>query len=493
MATSSDFDELATVALSTVGSCDHADVRLVRTRTALQTRRDRGARADVDSSDVSLGIRVLRNGSWGFAATDDLSKGSVARAANQAVELAEAAATIARQPTKLAPEPTHRGHWHSDFAIDPFEVSATERMEFLRWGCDQLLADSRVHHVDATTTAVREETHYADSQGTATTQLRVRLEASFTAVQLDDSGGFTQLRTIAPPVARGWEFLSQDSTGWPWAKDLAELPELLSAKAVAPSVQPGTYTLVIHPSNLWLTIHESIAHATELDRIKGFEANYAGTSFVSEADIGSLQYGSPLMNVQADRTTPHGLATVAWDDEGVAAQEWQLIKDGVLVGMQLDRSMAAGANLPRSNGCAYAESGSSIPLQRMPNISLLPQPHGGSIDDLISGVEDGIYVVGDDSWSIDMQRYNFQFTGQQFYRIKAGKIVGQLKDVAYQGRTPEFWKSMVAVGGPETVELGGTLKCGKGQPGQSAPVSHGSPAAVFADVNVLNSRQESDS
>ncbi len=491
MATSPDFDELAAAVLSATDSCDHADLRLVSTRTSFQTRRDRDARADVDGSERSLGVRVLQDGCWGFAATDDLAIPEATAAARQAMELAAATAATVDQPVELAAEPTHQGSWRSDFSIDPFEISAAERMEFLQWGCEQLLADARVQHVDATANAVREETLYADSQGTHTSQLRVRLQAAFTAVQLDDAGGFTQLSTLAPPVGRGWEFLTDEQSTWPWANELAELPELLSAKAAAPSVQPGKYTLVIHPSNLWLTIHESIAHATELDRIKGYEANYAGTSFVTPSDIGELQYGSPLMNVQADRTTPHGLATVAWDDEGVAAQTWPLISNGILVGMQLDRAMAAAAGLPRSNGCAYADSASHIPLQRMPNITLQPQPEGGSVADLIAGVEDGIYVVGDDSWSIDMQRYNFQFTGQQFHRIKSGRLVGQLQDVVYQGRTTDFWNSMVAVGGEETVELGGTLNCGKGQPGQSAPVSHGSPAAVFAEVNVLNSRQES--
>lgn len=493
MAPSFEFDQLSAAALAMAESCDHADVRVVRTRTAYQTRRDHSARADIDSNELSLGVRVLHRGCWGFAATDDLSTDAAIHAARQAIELSEATAAVVDQPVELAPEPTYQGTWRSDYALDPFELSAAQRMEFLRWGCERLLAAAQIHHVDATVTAVREETHYADTHGTTIEQQRTRLHAIFMATQVDAAGGFTHLSTIAPPVARGWEFLTEPNGGWGWEEELADLPEALATKAAAPSVQPGRYTLVLHPSNLWLTIHESIAHATELDRIKGYEANYAGTSFVTEADIGSLQYGSTLMNVQADRTTPHGLATVAWDDEGVAAQEWPLITDGVLVGMQLDRAMAAAADLPRSNGCAYAESGSHIQLQRMPNISLQPQAGGGNISDLIAGVEDGIYIVGDDSWSIDMQRYNFQFTGQQFHRIKSGRLMGQLQDVAYQGRTPDFWKSLVAVGGEETVELGGTLRCGKGQPAQSAPVSHGSPAAVFADVNVLNSRQESGS
>jgi TldD protein len=196
------------------------------------------------------------------------------------------------------------------------------------------------------------------------------------------------------------------------------------------------------------------------------------------------------MNVTGDRTVQHGLSTVGWDDEGVGAQSWDIIRDGVLVGYQLDRSMAAEFGLPRSNGCAYADSAGHTAIQRMPNVSLQPAPDGPDLDGLIGGVEDGIYIVGDKSWSIDMQRFNFQFTGQRFHRIKGGRLVGQLKDVAYQATTTDFWGSMRAVGGESTYLLGGAFNCGKGQPGQVAAVSHGAPVAVFEAVNVLNSAQE---
>ena len=488
-----DPEPLLAAALGAATGCEHADARLVNTRTTAQSRRDRTAKADVDHGEAAIGIRVLRDGCWGFAATDDLSTDAVTRTARTAVALARASAATVTTPVELAPEPTHHGDWHSGYEIDPFAIPSEDRMEFLEWGSALLLEHPSVQHTDAALLAVAESVAYADSHGTSVRQNRIRLEASFTAVHLDPSGDFTALTTTAPPVARGWEFLRTTDGVWPWQQELSELPELLSAKAAAPSVEPGRYTLVVDPTNLWLTIHESVAHATELDRMLGYEANYAGTSFVSPTDVGELRYGSELMNVRADRTVEHGLSTVAWDDEGVAAQEWPLISDGVLVGVQLDRSMAAAAGLPRSNGCAYADSGSHTPLQRMPNISLMPDPEGGSVADLIAGVDDGIYVVGDNSWSIDMQRYNFQFTGQQFYRIKSGQLVGQLRDVAYQGRTPDFWRSMVAVGGPESFLLAGALNCGKGQPGQTAPVSHGAPAAVFENVNILNSREEARS
>jgi TldD protein len=277
---------------------------------------------------------------------------------------------------------------------------------------------------------------------------------------------------------------------WNWDAEIEQLPMLLGEKVAAPSVEPGRYDLLIHPSNLWLTIHESIGHATELDRAIGYEANYAGTSFATPDKLGTLKYGSELMNVTGDRSTEHGLSTVGWDDEGVAAQRWEIVKDGVLVGYQLDRRIAAAVNKERSNGCAYSDSPAHVPIQRMPNVSLQANPTGPTLEKLIESVEDGIYILGDKSWSIDMQRYNFQFTGQQFHRIKNGKLVGQLKDVAYQATTTDFWGSMKAVGGPSTYVLGGAFNCGKAQPGQVAAVSHGCPAAVFDKVNVLNTVAE---
>jgi TldD protein len=255
-------------------------------------------------------------------------------------------------------------------------------------------------------------------------------------------------------------------------------------------VRAGSLDLVIDPTNLFLTVHESIGHATELDRALGYEAAYAGTSFATYDQLGTLRYGTPVMNVTGDRVVEHGLSTIGYDDEGVAGQSFDLIKDGILVGYQLNRQMAAAKDLGRSNGCAFADSSGHIPMQRMPNVSLQAAVGGPSTEELISGVDDGLYVVGDKSWSIDMQRYNFQFTGQRFYRIERGKLVGQVRDVAYQATTTDFWGSMEAVGNEDTYVLGGAFNCGKGQPGQVAPVSHGCPSALFRGVNVLNTTAE---
>ena len=348
-------------------------------------------------------------------------------------------------------------------------------------------------HTSAVLLAVSEQTYLADLNGTRATQHRVRMQTRLEALALSDTG-FETMRTLAPPVGRGWEFLTDPASAgnWDWDAELAQLPELLAEKLKAPSVQAGTYDLVIDPSNLWLTIHESIGHATELDRAVGYEAAYAGTSFATFDKLGTLAYGSPVMHVTGDRTVEHGLATVGIDSEGVATQSFDLVRDGILVGYQLDRSIAAAMGFERSNGCAFADSPMHVPIQRMANVSLA---HGGadgpSTEELIAGVDRGIYVLGDKSWSIDMQRYNFQFTGQRFYVIEGGKLAGQVKDVAYQATTTDFWGSMEAVGGAATWVLGGAFNCGKGQPGQVAPVSHGCPSVLVRGVRVLNAREES--
>jgi TldD protein len=343
--------------------------------------------------------------------------------------------------------------------------------------------------VDAALHSVRENKFYADLAGTTTTQQRVRLHPVVEALAVDkETGRFDTMRTNGPPAGRGWEYLHGDA--WDWAAELAELPALLEEKLRAPTVEPGDYDLVIDGSNLFLTIHESVGHATELDRALGYEANYAGTSFATLDQLGSLRYGSEVMHVTGDRTAEHGLATTGYDDEGVEAQSWDLIRDGVLVGYQLDRAMARLNGLGRSNGCAFADSPAHVPVQRMANVSLQPAPDGPSTGELVAGVERGIYVVGDKSWSIDMQRYNFQFTGQRFFRIENGRLAGQLRDVAYQATTTDFWGSLAAVGGPRTYYLGGAFNCGKAQPGQVAAVSHGCPTAVFRGIKILNTQAE---
>ncbi|NDE12624.1 MAG: TldD/PmbA family protein [Actinobacteria bacterium] len=456
---------LSDSAISTAKSlgASHVDVRIERTRTGVLSLRDAKPETQSDETIIGIGVRVIVDGAWGFASSPDLSAESARSLANTAVAMAKTSKPLSTEFVSLVNEPTYKNQtWVSSYA-------------------------SSVNHTSAMTMYVKEQKHYADSNGTSTTQQRVRIQTQIEAISIGEHG-FESMRTLAQPAGYGWEWMGNSI--WNWDKEIEELPNLLAEKVKAPSVEPGRYDLLIHPSNLWLTIHESIGHATELDRAMGYEANYAGTSFATPEKLGNLKYGSKLMNVTGDRLTEHGLSTVGWDDEGVAAQRWDIVKDGVLVGYQLDRRIAARVNKDRSNGCAFADSPAHVPIQRMPNVSLQPNPSGPTLEELISSVEDGIYILGDKSWSIDMQRYNFQFTGQQFHRIKNGKLAGQLKDVAYQATTTDFWGAMKAVGGPSTYVLGGAFNCGKAQPGQVAAVSHGCPAAVFDKINILNTVAE---
>ena len=475
---------------------EHADFRFERVRSASWRLRDARPSGTSDSTDLGYAVRVVHGGAWGFAAGVDLTMDAAAAVASQAVAMARLSAGLiaaagSEERVELAGEPSHGERtWVSAYDINPFDVPAEEKAALLAEWSGRLLAADGVAHVDASLMTVHENKFYADTAGTVTTQQRVRLHPQLTAVAVDSATGeFDSMRTIAPPVGRGWEYLT--GTGWDWDAELERIPGLLAEKMRAPSVEPGTYDLVVDPSNLWLTIHESIGHATELDRALGYEAAYAGTSFATFDKLGKLAYGSPVMHVTGDRTTEHGLATVGYDDEGVEAQSWDLVKNGTLVGYQTDRRIAKLMGLGRSNGCAYADSPGHVPVQRMANVSLQPGPGGLSTEDLISGVERGIYVVGDRSWSIDMQRYNFQFTQQRAYAIRDGHLVGQIRDVAYQGTTPDFWGSMTAVGGLQTYVLGGAFNCGKAQPGQIAAVSHGCPTALFRGVNILNTSNES--
>jgi TldD protein len=469
---------------------EHADFRLERIRVGRLRLRDGALDSSSDGEDVGLAVRVVHNGTWGFASGIARTPDAAAALAEQAVATAQVSRVLSSDPVLLAPEPVYDDvTWVSSYEVNPFEVPEADRVGRLTELSERLLAADGVDHVDASLMQVLENKFYADTSGTMTTQQRVRLHPEFTAVNVDrGAGSFASMRTLAPPVGRGWEYLT--GTGWDFDAEIAELPGLLREHVKAPSVEPGAYDLVIDPSNLWLTIHESIGHATELDRALGYEAAYAGTSFATFDKLNALQYGSSVMNVTGDRTVEHGLATIGYDDEGVAGQQFDIVRDGVLVGYQLNRQMAQANGFERSNGCAFADSAGHIPLQRMANVSLQPAPDGPTTEELIGAVERGIYIKGDRSWSIDMQRFNFQFTGQQFHRIENGRLVGQLRDVAYQATTTEFWGSMEAVGGPGTYVLGGAFNCGKGQPGQVAAVSHGSPAALFRQVNVLNAKKE---
>ncbi len=466
----------------------YADFRLERSKGQVITARDRELENLSNAETIGYCVRVIRKGSWGFAYGLELDPEPAAEVAAKAISVATTFASLNQRPVELAAEPVHRGTYISEYEVNPFDVPDGEKIDLVLSLNDTLLSSAKVDRADSYARQRLENKFFANLDGSHITQQRIRVDAEIDALKIDErSGEFQTMSSIAPAVGRGWEYLTD---GYDYRREAVELPAMLEEKLAASSVEPGRYDLVLDPKNLALTIHESIGHSTELDRVLGHEANYAGTSFATLDKLNTLHFGSAVMNVTGDRIAPHGLSTIGHDDEGVAAQSWDIIRDGVLVGYQLNRQMAREVGFGRSNGCAFADGPSHVPLQRMPNVSLKPAEEDITLNDLIGGVDRGIYIVGSGSWSIDMQRYNFQFTGQRFYEIRGGKLGQQLKDVAYQSKTTDFWNSLEAVGGPSTYVLAGTFGCGKGQPGQTAPVSHGSPAALFRNVNVLNTAME---
>ena len=475
-----------------------------RLRACRGTHRDGSARrswdcataaleTSADNLELGLGLRVVHDGSFGFAATVELDTDAAAALADQAVATARATAPAVNERVELADEPSHgEAAWASSYDLDPAEVPMAEKVALLEEWSGRLLGAPGVDHVTADVLAVVEDKHYADLSGTVTTQRRVRVHPVVEAIAVDAEAGGSRpcARWPRRPGGVGSTCSARAGTGTPsWPA----CPSCSPRSCHAPSVRPGTYDLVIDPSNLWLTIHESIGHATELDRAMGYEAAYAGTSFATFDKLGTLAYGSAVMHVTGDRTVEHGLATVGYDDEGVEAQV--LRPDprrhaGRLPARPADRarSWASAAPTAARSPTRPATCRSSA----WPTCRCARHPGDGpTTEELISAVEHGIYIVGDKSWSIDMQRYNFQFTGQRFFRIENGKLAGQVRDVAYQARTTDFWGAMEAVGGASTYRLGGAFNCGKGQPGQVAPVSHGCPSALFRGINVLNTRAES--
>ncbi|WBB75831.1 TldD/PmbA family protein [Micromonospora sp. WMMD1128] len=466
----------------------HAAVRVVRNRARRLLLHDGRLRGSRDDTELGLSVGVLHEGARGFAAVPEVDPAAAVDAVGRAVQVARVCREVGAEPVELAPEPVYADRrWTSHCRVDPFAVPEADAVALLADWSRGLLAAPVVRHVLAKVSAVRETTWYADTAGTSVLQQRVRVHPQVLAVGA--AGGTTAtLRTLGPPTGRGWEYLH--GSGWDWAAELAEIPDQLAGKLRARPVRPGRYDLVTAPSHLWLTIHESVGHATEADRALGHEIGYAGGTFATPADVDTLRYGSELMTVTADRTDPHGLATVGWDDEGVATGAWTLVRDGVLTGFQTDRHTAVRLGAARSTGCAYAESAEHVPISRLPNVSLRPAPDGPDTAALIGGVTDGIFLVGSDSWSIDTQRRRFQFTAQLAYRIRHGRLGEQLSGVAYQADTTDFWGSLVGLGGPGTYRCFGADLCGKGQPVQAAAASHGAPTAVFRGVRVVDTSGE---
>lgn len=487
------FPALADLALAkaTELGASFADLHLMQTdRESLFVREEMVQGVDAGSS-LGCSIRVLVQGAWGFAASEEISEKRVLQLVASAIAIAKGQAGWRKQPIEIETLPAHTGRWDMPVKVDPFTIPLEEKVERLL-GINRAALGKGASYCNSRVSAVRERKWLANTFGTRIEQSRMRIHPGFSITLVDQKkGGFASRASMRPPRGAGYEHLSE----WDAAAEAALAVEQAREKMAAPSVTPGKMDLVIAPSNLWLTIHETVGHPTELDRALGYEANFAGTSFCTPDKLDTLQYGSEIVNLIADRSAAGGLSTVGWDDDGVqtVGKEFPIVKDGVFRNFQMALGQAALIGRDGgSNGCAYSDSFDAFPIQRMPNISLQPGKDAAvTAESLIADVEDGIYIDGNGSWSIDQQRYNFQFTGQVFHRIRNGKLDGMFRDVAYQGNSVDFWKACDGLGGESTYELGGAFNCGKGQPQQVAPVSHGAVPARFRQINVLNTAQES--
>jgi TldD protein len=465
----------------------YCDVRIGRDRSETIFAREEKLQHFSSAYSAGLGVRVLLNGSWGFGAARIVREAEAGRAVSQAIENARAARLFQTKPIILEDIPAYQDTWVLPVKADPFAASVEEKAAKLL-GINAAALKAGADYCSSMLMAVREEKFFASSRGSRIHQTRTRIFPQFSVTVIDkQSGKFAERESLIPPRAAGWEYVSAYDGEAEAALAAAQAREKLAAKPV----EPGAYDLVIDPANLWLTIHESVGHSTELDRALGWEADFAGTSFLSPDHLDRLQFGSPLMTVMADRSQAGGLSTVAYDDDGVrtAGEEFPIVQNGVFRNFQMAMGQSQLIGKARSNACAYADAPTSFPIQRMPNISLQPDSKDTSLADLISGVERGILISGSGSWSIDQQRDNFQFGGQMFWQIDKGKLGPMLRDVAYQGRTVSFWNGLDGIGGPSTYELGGAFSCGKAQPMQLAPVSHGAVPARFRGVAVLNTER----
>lgn len=482
-------DELIGRALAAAkkAGASYADIRIVRRRFESIAAREDRVRAVELSENYGLGIRVIAGGAWGFAASSRVEAAEAERIAGRAVEIAQANARInvqlGRRSVTLAPEPAHVDVWQTPMTKDPFKISLEDKAELLFAINREAMKVQGVKFCTSHFAALGEWKLFASTDGAYIEQSVTRLGPGYTATAVNGSTGEFESRSHElPPMQAGWEYVEAA----PLLQDARRVGEEAVQKLRAPSVEAGPRDLILSPSNLWLTIHESIGHPTELDRALGYEANFAGTSFATPDKLGKLQLCAPQLSVYADKTTPGGLATCGYDDDGVKTGRWDLVRDGIFVGYQTTREQAGWIGESASRGTSYAEDYKSIPFQRMPNVSLQAGKKELGLEEIIAATDDGIYITGTGSWSIDHQRYNFQFGGQMFYEVKKGRVQRVLRDVAYQANSVQFWNACDLLGGPKSWRLYGSLSDGKGEPSQSNAVSHGCPPARFHKINILN-------
>lgn len=474
------WDELAEAALARLraAGAEYGDIRFLASTTQAVRGEDRRIATIRDSVDSGFGVRVLYRGSWGFAASAIISPEEVPRVTDLAVELAKGSASLACEPVRLAPEPVHRDSVVTPRRIDPFAVPLDEKTGLLLDLMEYVQRQPGVVRSAASLWARRDLKRFVSTEGARLDFDLLAVHGEFEATAVRD-GRVAVRRCSLPPLRCGYELIEE-------ANLPAEAPRVAAQaveKVMAPAVEPGRYDLVLDPEHLCLTIHETCGHASELDRALGYEANYAGTTFLTPDTLGTFRYGSPQVTLVADNTEPETLAATGYDDEGVACQRWDIVREGLFVGYSTSREVAPRIGEGRSRGSCRAESWAHVPIVRIANVGLAPGR--GSLDDLLAGVERGIYIEGQGSFSIDQRRENFQFGGDAFWLIERGRRTHMLRDVIYQGLTPDFWRSCDGVAGPAARQRHGILTCGKGQPGQSGWMTHAASPARFRGVTVL--------
>jgi TldD protein len=475
--------ELTNIALDTATQhgVSYADIRIIHTENeAVYAKNEKPSRID-RSDDLGFGVRVIANGAWGFASSNEVSKSEVEKIAALAVEIAKASATTAMETVWLAPEEPHQDIWRTSFQIDPFKVGIEKKLDLLLKINAELMKVKQIKIANSQMDFTREQQFFANTEGSFIEQTLMFSEVGYSATAVDNED--MQRRSFPSSfggqgMTKGYELIEE----LPLLENTKRIAEEAAMLLTAKQCPQKTTDLILEGSQLALQIHESIGHPTELDRVLGTEANYAGTSFATIDKLGKLQYGSPIVNIVADSTVLHGLATVGYDDEGVAAQKWHIIKEGILVGYLTSRETVHAINGNRSHGAMRADGWRNIPLIRMTNMSLMPGDW--TLEELIADTNDGIYMETNKSWSIDQQRVNFQFATEIAWEIKNGKKIQPLKNPSYQGITVEFWNSCDAICNENYFVLWGLSNCGKGQPGQTAQMSHGAAPARFRNVKV---------
>jgi TldD protein len=493
---------LADIALgaATAAGASYCDVRIGRYLRQSITTREKRVQSVLNSESTGAGIRVIVNGTWGFAASSDLSNDGIARAARQAVAIAKANSVAQTEPVRLAPvKGVGQVSWATPIGRNAMAVPVKDKVELLL-GVNAAAMAAGANFINSQLFIVNEQKYFASTDGSYIDQDVHRIWPNFNVTAIDKaSGKFRSRNALSSPMGMGYEYLEggrsialpNGLTAYKDRYDMREDAEQAARHALqklkAPSVKPGKYDLVLDPSNLFLTIHENVGHPLELDRVLGYEANFAGTSFATlDKREQGFRYGSDIVTLFADKTVPGTLGAVGYDDEGVRTKRWDLVKDGILVNYQAIRDQAHIIGEAESQGCCYAQSWSDVQFQRMANVSLSPGKKPLKPADMIKNVEKGIYILGRGSFSIDQQRYNAQFGGQLFYEIENGKITGMIEDVAYQIRTPEFWNACTAICDESDFRHGGSFFDGKGQPSQVSAVSHGAATTRFDGINIIN-------